>query len=227
MCASNLFGCGYVLLMVCGVALSALALFYPAGIIIDKASPVFKECLQNNKNCDKAKTILDSDILPYSCSFATLFNLLENKDFDNIKVECGKDYLDKVDKQIKTIWISSATGIAISGVGVLAGILTIVLFSCCGCLRAIPMILLTAIGVALTACMITFVVCYHDKMDYYDDKISSLFPNYDPTTMIRNTFWFGIGAVVAGGASAIVAFFGINFLKGYLSTIIIFISFFL
>uniref|UniRef100_A0A0N5B8S7 Claudin n=1 Tax=Strongyloides papillosus TaxID=174720 RepID=A0A0N5B8S7_STREA len=211
MCASNLFGCGYVLLMVCGVALSALALFYPAGIIIDKSSPIFKECLTNNnrQQCDRAKQILDSDILPFSCSFATLFNLLETKDFDNIKVNCGSDYLDKVDKQIRIIWVSSATAIAISGIGVIAGVITIVLFSCCGCLRAIPMILLTAIGLALTACMIAFVVSYHDKMDYYNSEIGKLISGFDPTNMTRNTFWFGLGAVGAGGLSAILAFFGI------------------
>uniref|UniRef100_A0A0K0EKC7 Transmembrane protein n=1 Tax=Strongyloides stercoralis TaxID=6248 RepID=A0A0K0EKC7_STRER len=209
MCGSSLIGCGYVLLMVCGVALAALALFYPAGVIIGKTSPLVDECINKNVNCDKLKKVLDADVLPFSCSFATLFNLIQSKDLEHVKNDCTKDYMDKIDKKVKITWISSATGIAISGIGVIAGIITIVLFSCCGCLRSIPMILLTAIGLALTACMIAFVTCYHDKMDYFDGELRNLFPNFDPSSMLRNTLWFGIGGVLAGGASAILAFLGI------------------
>uniref|UniRef100_A0A0N4ZR52 Claudin-like protein n=1 Tax=Parastrongyloides trichosuri TaxID=131310 RepID=A0A0N4ZR52_PARTI len=211
MCTNSLITCGYVLLMACGVTLSALALFYPAGIIIDKASPIFKNCITQgdaSDPCNKANEILSSDIIPFSCSFASLFNILDSKDFTKFDNKC-KDYMDKVDDKIKTIWYSAAIGVGISAIGIIAGVIVIVVFSCCACLRVIPMIALTILGLALTAVMAAFVICYHDKWDYLQDETTRLIPALQGTNMFQNTFWFGIGATAAGGVSAILAFLGI------------------
>uniref|UniRef100_A0A0N4Z1G7 Transmembrane protein n=1 Tax=Parastrongyloides trichosuri TaxID=131310 RepID=A0A0N4Z1G7_PARTI len=206
MCTLSPFACGYTLLMALGVVFSALALFYPAVIIINKASPTFDSCNSQgsySNDCKKAYQILSSDIIPFSCSMASTYNLIDHDDISKYDSEC-RNYMDSVDETIKKIWYTSAIGVGISVLGFIVGVIVIVAFSCCGCLRIVPLLIMEIFSLALTAVMIVFAICYHDKWDYLRDQTTTLIPELQGTSLFLNTFWFGIAAVIAGGISSIL-----------------------
>uniref|UniRef100_A0AC35TK69 Transmembrane protein n=1 Tax=Rhabditophanes sp. KR3021 TaxID=114890 RepID=A0AC35TK69_9BILA len=214
MCLGNISTIAFTALMTACLAFSLATTFYPASRIINQASDLVDDCSKNpsDPSCDQLQYILKADVIPFGCAIASIFKVLEYKQFSD-KTNVCKDSWSQFSKDAQRLYACVAIAMIGALIGVIAGIITCVLFSCCACLRMIPMILLTGLGLIITVSLITYTITYAEyKSTMFSEIHDQLFPSWDVDS-IRHvqslTLAFGAIATVAAGLATVSAFLGI------------------